>query len=44
MRGDGGVSGCSGEVLTVFVGDVLPVRVFEALGQAEINNIYVVLC
>lgn len=42
MRGNGGVSGRSGQVLSILEWDVLALRVLVALGQAEIDDVDVV--
>ena len=41
---DGSISGGTGEVLAVSEGDVLTLGVLVALGETEIDDVYVVLC
>lgn len=42
MSSDRSVTGCSCEVFAVFVGNVLSFAVFEAFGEAEIDDVDVV--
>jgi hypothetical protein len=39
MSADGGVTGSSGQIFTVLVGDVFALRVLIALSETEINNV-----
>ena len=44
VSSDGGISGCSCQVLSIFVRDVLALTVFVALGQTEIDDVHIVAC
>ena len=42
MSADGGVSGRAGQVFSLTEGDMLTLRVLEALGKTEVNNVNIV--
>jgi hypothetical protein len=44
VSSDGGISGCSCQVLSIFVRDVLALTVFVALRQTEVNDVHIVAC
>jgi len=39
MGGNGCISGGTGQILTIFIGDVLAGAVLVALGETEIDNV-----
>ena len=39
MSSDRGVSSSTSQVLTIFVGDVLALRILKALSQTEVNDV-----
>ena len=42
MGRNGGVPGRTGQVLAILVRDVLTLAILVALGQTEVNNVYIV--
>jgi len=44
MGGNGSISGGSGQILSIFIGDVLAGAVLVALGETEIDDVDLVAC